>query len=181
MIEKYSWRWFLPGVADAFLFAVKQGKSLAIAVDPQSDRALEVLSARDYLCGILPENIQIERREGDDLDTKKDQRIGADFIRETQGHQNAYYILMSVFCYARQNDERSYCMNLCKNATLIMSSVSFVAAFEPCFGQHLKNWEGHFRVPKWQKMFPQHSPLKNHTRLAFIENATPCKQAKLIL
>jgi hypothetical protein len=58
----------------------------------------------------------------------KDQRIGADFIRETQGHHNAYYILMSVFCYARQNDERSYCMNLCKNATLIMSSVSFVAA-----------------------------------------------------
>ena len=111
---------FFLGVADAFLFAVKQGKSLAIAVDPQSDRALEVLSARDYLCGILPENIQIERREGDDLDTKKDQRIGADFIRETQGHQNAYYILMSVFCYARQNDERSYCMNLCK--ILLLSS-----------------------------------------------------------
>ena len=40
---------FFLGVADAFLFAVKQGKSLAIAVDPQSDRALEVLSARDYL------------------------------------------------------------------------------------------------------------------------------------
>ena len=39
----------------------------------------------------------------------KDQRIGADFIRETQDHQNAYYILMSVFCYARQNDERGYC------------------------------------------------------------------------
>ena len=73
MMEKYSEKvnddGFFLGVADAFLFAVKQGKSLAIAVDPQSDRALEVLSARDYLCGILPENIQIERR-GDDLDTK---------------------------------------------------------------------------------------------------------------
>lgn len=74
MIEKYSEKvnddGFFLGVADAFLFAVKQGKSLAIAVGPQPDRALEVLSARDYLCGILPENIQIERREGDDLDTK---------------------------------------------------------------------------------------------------------------
>ena len=59
MIEKYSEKvnddGFFLGVADAFLFAVKQGKSLAIAVDPQPDRALEVLSARDYLCGILPE------------------------------------------------------------------------------------------------------------------------------
>ena len=74
MIEKYSEKvnddGFFLGVADAFLFAVKQGKSLAIAVDPQPDRALEVLSSRDYLCGILPENIQIERREGDDLDTR---------------------------------------------------------------------------------------------------------------
>ena len=74
MMEKYSEKvnddGFFLGVADAFLFAVKQGKSLAIAVDPQPDRALEVLSARDYLCGILPENIQIERREGDDLDTR---------------------------------------------------------------------------------------------------------------
>ena len=50
----------------------------------------------------------------------KDQRIGADFIREAQGHQNAYYILMSVFCYARQNDERSYCMNPSK--ILLLSS-----------------------------------------------------------
>lgn len=53
MMEKYSEKvnddGFFLGVADAFLFAVKQGKSLAIAVDPQSDRALEVLSARDYL------------------------------------------------------------------------------------------------------------------------------------
>ena len=28
-----------------------------------------------------------------------------------------------------------------------MSSVSFVAVFEPCFGQHLKDWETHFRNP----------------------------------
>ena len=129
-----------------------------------------LLDATSCLCSILLKY------------SMKDQRIGTDFIRETPGHQNAYYILMSVFCYARQNNERSYCMNLYKNfATLIMSNVSFVAVFEPCLGQHLNNWQGHSKVPNWQKMLPRHSPLKNRTRVAFIENATPCKQAKLIL
>ena len=81
-----------------------------------------------------------------------------------------------------QNNERSYCINLYKNfATLIMSNVSSVAVFKPCLGQHLNNWQGHSKVPNWQKMLPRHSPLKNRTRVAFIENATPCKQAKLIL
>ena len=41
-----------------------------------------------------------------------------------------------------------------------------------------KNWETHFRVPKWQKMLRGHSSLKNQNRLAFIKKATPCKPAK---
>ena len=49
-----------------------------------------------------------------------------------------------------------------------------------CRHSPFKNWQGHFRVPKWQKMLPRQSSLKNHTRVAFIENAPPCKQAKLI-
>ena len=97
MIEKYSEKvnddGFFLGVADAFLFAVKQGKSFAIAVDPQPDRALEVLSARDYLCGILPENIQIERREGDDLDTKSPDSwciVSCDAKFAQEGERNHY-------------------------------------------------------------------------------------------
>ena len=67
-----------------------------------------LLDATSCLCSILLKY------------SMKDQRIGTDFIRETRGHQNAYYILMSVFCYARQNNERSYCINLYK--ILLLSS-----------------------------------------------------------
>ena len=110
MIEKYSEKvnddGFFLGVADAFLFAVKQGKSLAIAVGPQPDWALEVLSARDYLCGILPENIQIERREGDDLDTKSPDSwcmvsCDAKFARE--GERNLY--VPAIFKHQLTQDE----------------------------------------------------------------------------
>jgi len=64
-------------------------------------------------------------------------------MSEAQGHLNAYYMIMPVFCY------ESSCMNRYRQFfALILSCVSFVALFEPCFGQHLKKIPAQFRVPK---------------------------------
>ena len=85
-----------------------------------------------------------------------------------------------LLCPAKRWTE--YCINLYQFLLLSTCKVSvFFAFFEPCFDQHFKNWQSHVRVLKLQKMLPKHGPLKNHTRVAFIKNETPCKQAKSIL
>jgi len=54
-----------------------------------------------------------------------------------------------------------------------MSSVGFVALFEPCFGQHLKKTRTQFGVPTWPNVLPKQGSLKNQDQVNFIENMNP--------